>query len=37
VVGRFEHGKEPSSSVKGEFIEQLSDYQPVKKESAPWR
>jgi hypothetical protein len=37
VAGSCEHGDEPSDSIKGgEFLGQLSDYQLLKKDSAPW-
>jgi hypothetical protein len=33
VVGFYEHGNEPSVSTKGgEFLDQMSDYQLLKKE-----
>jgi len=33
-----EHGNEPSGSIKGRvFRDYLSDYQLVKKDSAPWK
>jgi hypothetical protein len=35
VAGCCEHGNEPSGSIKGgEFVDQLSDCQLVKKDSA---
>jgi hypothetical protein len=35
VVGRCEHGNEPLGSIKGgEFLDKLSDYQLLKKDSA---
>jgi hypothetical protein len=35
--GFNEHGNEPSGSIKGEvFLDQLSDYQLLKMDSAPW-
>jgi hypothetical protein len=37
VAGSFEHGNKPSGSIKyGEFLDQLSDYQLLKTDSAPW-
>jgi hypothetical protein len=37
VAGSYEHGNEPSGSIKsGEFVEYLSDYQLLKKGSDPW-
>jgi hypothetical protein len=37
VAGRCENGNRPSSSIKGgEFQDQLSDYQLLKKKFAPW-
>jgi len=37
VADRSEQGSEPSGSMKGgEFLEQLSDYQFLKKDSVPW-
>jgi len=37
VADFCEHGSEPSGSIKGgEFHGYLSDYQLVKKDSAPW-
>jgi hypothetical protein len=37
VTGSYEHGNEPSGSVKGdEFLDQMNDYQLLKKDSAPW-
>jgi hypothetical protein len=37
VSGSCEHGNEPSGSTKGgEFLGYLSDYQLLKKDSAPW-
>jgi hypothetical protein len=36
VAGSCEHGNEPSGSIKcGDFVYQLSDYQLLKKDSAP--
>jgi hypothetical protein len=36
VTGTCEHSSEPSDSIKGrEFFDQLSDYQFLKKDSAP--
>lgn len=33
----YEYGKESEDSIKGgEFLEQLSDYQLLKKDFAPW-
>jgi len=35
--GSYEHATEPSGSRKGgEFFDQMSDYWPLKKDSAPW-
>jgi hypothetical protein len=35
--GCCEHGNEPSDSIKGrEFLDQLSDSQLLKEDSAPW-
>jgi hypothetical protein len=37
VAGCCEHGNEPSGSIKrGVFSDQLSDYQFLKKDSAPY-
>jgi hypothetical protein len=37
VAGSCEHGDEPSGYIKGgEFGDLLSDYQLLKKDSAPW-
>jgi hypothetical protein len=37
VTGSCEHGNQPSGSTKdGGFLAQLSDYQLLKKDSAPW-
>jgi len=37
VVGSYKHGNEPLGAIKGmEFLDQLSDYQLLKKDSAPW-
>jgi hypothetical protein len=37
VEGCCEHGNEPSGSVKGEtFLEEISDYQLLRKDSVPW-
>jgi hypothetical protein len=37
-MGCCEHGNEHSVSIKGgEFVDQLSDYQLLKKNSAAWR
>jgi hypothetical protein len=37
VTGCCEHGNEPSVSIKGgEFLDQLSEYFLLKKDSAPW-
>jgi hypothetical protein len=37
VAGSYEHGNEPSRSIKGgEFLDCVSDYQLVKRASAPW-
>jgi hypothetical protein len=37
MTGSFEHGNKPSDSIKGrEFLDQLSDYQLLKKVSAQW-
>jgi len=36
VVGSCQHGNEPSGCIKdGEFLDQLSDYQLLKYNSAP--
>jgi len=36
-VGHGEYKNKPSGSVKGGgFLDQLSDYQLLKKDSAPW-
>jgi hypothetical protein len=38
VTGSFEYGNEPSGSIKGEeFLDQLSNYLLLKKDSAQWR
>jgi hypothetical protein len=37
VAGSWEYGNEPLGSIKGEeFLEYLSDYKLLKKDSAPW-
>jgi hypothetical protein len=37
VAGSCEHDHEPSGSIKeGEFLDYLSDYQLLKKDSALW-
>jgi hypothetical protein len=37
VAGSCEHGNEPSGSTKGErYLYQLSEYQLLKKQCAPW-
>jgi hypothetical protein len=37
VAGSCEHGSEPSSSIKSRnFLTNLSDYQLLKEDSAPW-
>jgi hypothetical protein len=37
VAGCCEHSNEPMDSIKGgEFVDQLSDYQLLKKDSAPF-
>jgi hypothetical protein len=37
MAGFYEHGNECSGSIKsGEFLDYLSDYQLLKKYSAPW-
>jgi hypothetical protein len=37
VAGSVGHGNEPSGSIKGgEFINYLSDYYLLEKDSAPW-
>jgi len=37
VTGFSEHGNETSGSIKeGDFLDQLSDYQLLKKEFVPW-
>jgi len=36
-MGSCEHGNASSGSMKGwEYLDQLSDYQPFKKDSVPW-
>jgi len=36
-MGGSEPGNEPAGSIQGsEFLDQLSDYQRLKKDSAPW-
>jgi hypothetical protein len=36
-VGACENGNEPSGFMKGgELFDQISDYQVLKKDSAPW-
>jgi hypothetical protein len=36
-VGTCEYGNEPSGSIKdGEFLDYLSNYNLLKKDSAPW-
>jgi hypothetical protein len=35
VAGSCEHGNEPSGSKKGGELDQLSDFQLLKKDSAP--
>jgi hypothetical protein len=38
VTGFCEHGNEPSGSIRGgEFFDNLSDCQPLEKDSAAWR
>jgi hypothetical protein len=38
IVGSSEHGDEPLDSIQGRlFLEELSDYQVVKKGSVPCR
>jgi hypothetical protein len=37
MAGFCEHGDERSSSIEGrEFLDWLSDYELLKKDSAPW-
>jgi hypothetical protein len=37
LEGTSEHSNEPSGSIKGrEFLDWLSDFQLLKKDSAPW-
>jgi hypothetical protein len=37
VAACYEHGNEPSGSIKGkECFDQLSDYWLLKKDSSPW-
>jgi hypothetical protein len=37
VEDSFDYGNEPSSSIKGgEFLGQMSDYQRLKYDYAPW-
>jgi hypothetical protein len=36
VAGCYEHGNEPSCSIKGREFSYLSDYWLLKNESAPW-
>jgi hypothetical protein len=37
VVGSCEHGNEPSGSIKGgEFLDKMSDYKLINRDSAPW-
>jgi hypothetical protein len=37
VVGPCKHGNEPPGSVEGsKFLNYVSDYQLLKKDSAPW-
>jgi hypothetical protein len=37
VAWSYEHGNEPSGSIKGgEFLDQLSDFQLLLKVSIPW-
>jgi hypothetical protein len=37
VTGSCEHGNEPSVSINGgEFLDYISDYQLLKKDSASW-
>jgi len=37
VAGSYEHGTEPSGSIKRvEFLDYVNDYQLLKKDSAPW-
>jgi hypothetical protein len=37
MASSSKHGYEPSGSIKdGRFLEQLSDHQLLKKNSAPW-
>jgi hypothetical protein len=38
VAGSCEHGNEPSESIKsGELLDNVSDYQLLKKDTAQWR
>jgi hypothetical protein len=37
MANAYEHGNEPSSSIKGvKFLDQLNNYQLLKKDSAAW-
>jgi hypothetical protein len=37
VAGSYEHGNEPSGSIKGgEFLDWLNDYYLLNKDSTPW-
>jgi hypothetical protein len=36
VAGSFEHGNAPLGSTKDGFLDQLSSYQFLKEDSAPW-
>jgi hypothetical protein len=37
ILGSCEHDNEPSGPIEGgEFLDYLSSYQPLKKDTAPW-
>jgi hypothetical protein len=37
LEGSCEHGDEPSGPIKGrKFLDEVSDYQLLKKDSSPW-
>jgi len=37
MAGSCQHGNEPSGFIKGEeFLNELNDYQHLKKDSIPW-
>jgi len=36
VAGSCKHSNEPSGSIKGQFVDKVSDYLLLKKHSFPW-